>query len=148
MGPSPEFKRRLREAYEALEVGQTFTFRRTFTDGDVALLCGVTGDFNPYHQDAAFAGESFYERLTIPGLLTGSMLTHIGGMLGFLATEMSFEYLKPVFVGDTITCTVTIAEKDEPTRRVTGEIDFVNQDDIKVLRATFGGFPGQVRLAR
>lgn len=148
MGPSPEFKQRLREAYDALNIGQNFTFRRTFTDGDVALFCGVTGDFNPYHQDATFAGESFYERLTIPGLLTGSMMTHIGGMLGFLATEMSFEYLKPVFVGDTITCTVTIAEKDEETRRVTGEADFINQDGVEVLRATFGGFPGQIRLAR
>ena len=40
-----EFKRRLREAFEALHIGQTFTFRRTFTEGDVALFCGVTGDY-------------------------------------------------------------------------------------------------------
>ncbi|MDQ3567527.1 MAG: hypothetical protein M3397_05540 [Actinomycetota bacterium] len=79
---TPGFKRQLREAFDELEVGRTFTFRRTFTEGDVALFCGVTGDYNPYHQDAEFAGESFYGRLTIPGLLTGSMLTHIGGMLG------------------------------------------------------------------
>ena len=82
-GPRPEatteFKRWLREALDATFVGQSFTFRRTFTEGDVALFCGVTGDYNPYHQDAAFAEESFYGRLTIPGLLTGSMLTHIGG---------------------------------------------------------------------
>ena len=110
---TPEFKRQLQEAFEELRVGQTFTFRRTFTDGDVALFCGVTGDYNPYHQDETFASESWYGQLTISGLLTGSMLTHIGGMLGFLATEMSFEYLAPVFVGDRITCTVTIAEKDE-----------------------------------
>jgi 3-hydroxybutyryl-CoA dehydratase len=31
------------------------------------------------------------------------MLTHIGGLLGFLAAETSVEYLAPVFVGDTIT---------------------------------------------
>lgn len=142
-----EFKERLREAFEEMHVGQNFTFRRTFTDGDVAMFCGVTGDYNPYHQDAAFAKESWYGRLTIPGLLTGSMLTHIGGLLGFLATEMSFEYLAPVFVGDTITCTVTIAEKDEQKRRVTATARFVNQDDVEVLRAVFAGFPGQIRLA-
>ena len=93
---TPEFKRRLREALDDTFVGQTFTFRRTFTDGDVALFCGVTGDYNPYHQDAAFTRESWYGRTTVPGLLTGSMLTHIGGLLGFLATEMSFEYVAPV----------------------------------------------------
>lgn len=147
-GATPEFKRQLREAFDEMYVGQTFTFRRTFTDGDVALFCGVTGDYNPYHQDAQFAQESWYGRPTIPGLLTASMMTHIGGMLGFLATEMSFDYLAPVFVGDTITCTVTVLEKDESRRRVEGGADFTNQDGAKVLQARFSGFPGQVRLAR
>jgi len=145
---TPGFKRRLREAFDATSVGQTFTYRRTFTEGDVALFCGVTGDYNPYHQDEAFARESWYGRRTIPGLLTGSMLTHIGGMLGFLATEMRFEYLAPVYVGDTITCTVTILEKDGSRRRVECGADFVNQEGTLVLRARFSGFPGQVRLAR
>jgi hypothetical protein len=98
---TPEFKQWLREAFDEMYVGQTFAFQRTFTEGDVALFCGVTGDYNPYHQDESFAAESWYGKLTIPGLLTGSMLTHIGGMLGFLATEMPFEYLAPVFAGDT-----------------------------------------------
>jgi 3-hydroxybutyryl-CoA dehydratase len=145
---TPEFKRRLQEAFDEIYVGQTFPFRRTFTNGDVALFCGVTCDYNPYHQDETFARESWYGKLTIPGLLTGSMLTHIGGMLGFLATEMSFEYLAPVFVGDTITCTVIMAEKDEAKRRVVASAGFVNQDGVEVLRARFAGFPGLVRLAR
>jgi len=145
---TPEFKRRLREALDDMHVGQSFTFRRTFTDGDVALFLGVTGDYNPYHQDAEFARESWYGHPTIPGLLTGSMLTHIGGLLGFLATEMSFEYVAPVYVGDTITCTVTVLEKGESRRRVECGVDYVNQDGAQVLRARFAGFPGQVRLAR
>ena len=145
---TPEFKRQLRDAFEEMHVGQTFSFRRTFTDGDVAMFCGVTGDYNPYHQDAAFAEQSFYGRLTIPGMLAGSMLTHIGGMLGFLATEMSFEYIAPVFVGDTISCTVTVAEKDEEKRQVTATAGFVNQDGAEVLRARFTGFPSLIRLAR
>jgi len=145
---TPEFKQRLREAFEEMHVGQTFFFRRTFTEGDVAMFCGVTGDYNPYHQDEEFARESWYGRLTIPGLLTGSMLTHIGGLLGFLATEMSFEYLAPVFVGDTISCTVTVAEKDEAKRRIKAYAGLVNQDGVEVLRATFAGFPGRIRLAR
>jgi acyl dehydratase len=57
---TPEFKQRLREAFEEMYVGQTFAFRRTFTDGDVTMFCGVTGDYNPYCQDADFARESFY----------------------------------------------------------------------------------------
>ena len=140
------FKQQLRAAFDALEVGQTFTFRRTFTDGDVALFCGVTGDYNPYHIDAAFAGESWYGRRIIPGLLTASMITHVGGMLGFLATEMVFHYLAPVYIGDTITCTVTFGEKDEAHRQVVGTAACVNQDGAEVLQAQFRGFPGLLRL--
>ena len=125
---TPEFKQQLRGAFDSLQVGQTFTYRRTFTDGDVALFCGVTGDYNPYHVDELFARESWFGRRNIPGLLTASMATHIGGMIGFLATEMVFQYLAPVYVGDTVT--------------------YVNQDGVEVISGAFRGFPSLVRLAR
>ncbi|MBA2285741.1 MAG: hypothetical protein H0W02_09675, partial [Ktedonobacteraceae bacterium] len=72
---TPEFKQQLKVAFEAIEVGQIFTFRRTFTQGDVALFCGVTGDYNPYHIDYLFLEESWFKRPIIPGLLTASMIT-------------------------------------------------------------------------
>lgn len=145
---SDEFKRQLSAAFDALSEGQVFTYRRTFTDGDVALFCGVTGDLNPYHQDEVFARASFFGRRIVPGLLTASMATHIGGLLGFLATRMTFEYTAGVYVGDTITCTVTIASKDEASRTVVGVVRCVNQDGQDVLRGQFSGFPSNIRLAR
>lgn len=145
---SDDFKRRVREAFDALAVGQPYTWRRTFTDGDVSLFCGVTGDLNPYHLDDTFAAESFFGRRIVPGLLTASMLTHIGGMIGFLATEMNFRYLAPVYVGDTITATVTFVAKDVVSRSVSGEARSVNQHGDEVLAATFKGFPADLRLAR
>lgn len=147
-GATPEFKQQLKEAFDSLSEGQTFTFRRTFSAGDVALFCGVTGDYNPYHIDETFLEQSWFKRPIIPGLLTGSMITHIGGMIGFLATEMAFDYIQAVYVGDTITCTVTIVEKDADKRSVQASADYMNQHGQQVLRATFAGFPAQVRLAR
>ena len=44
---TPEFKQQLQIAFDSIEEGQIFTFQRTFTEGDVALFCGVTGDYNP-----------------------------------------------------------------------------------------------------
>jgi 3-hydroxybutyryl-CoA dehydratase len=67
-----EFKQQLREAFDAVSVGQQFTFRRTFTEGDVAMFCGVTGDYNPFHIDESFAQSSWFGRRNIPGLLTAS----------------------------------------------------------------------------
>ena len=131
-----------------IQVGHTFTFRRTFTEGDVALFCGVTGDYNPYHIDEHFSRNSWFGRRIIPGLLTSSMITHIGGMIGFLATEMSFQYIGAVYIGDTITCTVTFVEKNEAKRLLSATASFVNQDGMEILQARFSGFPSQVRLAR
>jgi 3-hydroxybutyryl-CoA dehydratase len=61
---------------------------------------------------------------------------------------MAFEYLAPVYVGDTVTCTVTMTEKDEARRLIRGTASYVNQDGAEVLRATFAGFPSLVRLSR
>ena len=75
---SPEFKQLLRDAFERMQVGQTYTFRRTFTDGDVSLFIGVTGDFNAYHLDDEFARQTWFGRRNIPGLLTASLLRQDG----------------------------------------------------------------------
>src|SRR5438093_9662324 len=147
-GATPEFKHQLKAAFDSIQVGQTFTFRRTFTEGDVALFCGVTGDYNPYHIDKTFVQSSWFGRPIIPGLLTSSMITHIGGMIGFLATEMHFNYVAPVYIGDTITCTVTFTEKDLEKRLFHASASSVNQDGVEVLQSRFTGFPAKVRLAR
>ncbi len=61
---------------------------------------------------------------------------------------MRFEYLAPVFVGNTISCGVTVGGKDEEKRRVECDASFTNGDGVEVLRASFAGFPGRIRLAR
>ena len=145
---TPEFKQLLRDGFNSIDVGKTFTFRRTFTEGDVSMFCGVTGDYNPYHMDQTFIEGSWFKRLIIPGLLTASMITHIGGLIGMLATEMNFQFIQPVYIGDTITCTVTVVEKDADKRMLRASAAFINQQGVEVLQATFAGFPSHVRLAQ
>ena len=69
-------------------------------------------------------------------------------MIGFLAAEMHFNYVAPVYIGDTITCTVTFNEKDIEKRMFRAIASSVNQDGAEVLQARFSGFPALVRLAR
>lgn len=145
---TPEFKQQITAAFDSIQPGQTFVFRRTFSEADVAIFCGVTGDYNPYHIDDLFLQESWFGRKIIPGLLTASMITHIGGMIGFLATEMNFQFPQAVYVSDTITCKVTFVEKDETKRLWSAHAVYVNQDSVEVATATFKGFPSQIRLSR
>jgi 3-hydroxybutyryl-CoA dehydratase len=135
------------DAREGLAAGRTFTFRRTFTDGDVALFCGVTGDFNPYHVDEEFAAASRFGRRIVPGLLTASTITHVGGLLGVLASRMSFEFPAAVFVGDTVECVVTVDAADERGRIEASAVGTSQRGEV-VLRASFAGRASHVRLAR
>ncbi len=102
------------------EVGAKVSFSRTFTEADMVLFIGVTWDVNPFHTDDQFAARTKFGRRVLPGLLTASMATHLGGLWGFLAQEMHMEFLAPVYVGDTITLEGEVVEV-EPRGRVQRE---------------------------
>jgi len=132
---------------ERLAPGRSFTFTRTFTEGDVAMFCGVTGDYNPFHLDEEFSKRERFGRRIVPGLLPGSMMTHIGGLLGVLANDMRLSFEAPVYIGDTVTCVVTVDEVSE-SGVIRASARMVNQDDTLVVEASFRGKPFDVRLAR
>lgn len=142
-----KWRRLTEEAFAQMPVGSAYVYTRTFSLADAAAFMGVTGDFNPVHQDESHAALRF-DGLILPGLLTASMLTHIGGLLGIVASEMHFEYLAPVYPGETVTCTVRVVARNEAKRVVVCSADYVNQDGLPVLRASVQGVPSRVRLAR
>lgn len=127
----------------APRVGERAAFTRTLTEADTALFIGVTWDVNPYHTDEQFAAQTPFERRIAPGLLTASLLTHLGGMWAFLATEMQFTFVAPVFVGDTVTAVAEVVEFDETRGRVRLACHVSNTADEVVLRATIVGYPGR-----
>lgn len=121
-----------------LKTGDEITITRTFTQEDMVAFAGVTRDFNPVHFDDRFArGKHFKDRIC-HGLLTAGMVTEIGGQIGWLATQMNFEFKKPVYFGDTITCYFTITEKDD---RGWARADAImqNQDGLTVVKAWITG---------
>jgi 3-hydroxybutyryl-CoA dehydratase len=131
-----------------LAVGDRAVYSRTFTAADVALFGGVTADGNPYHFDAEFARASRFGQPIVHGLLVGSMVTHIGGQWAWLADGMSFEFVGPVFVGDTVTAELTIEAVDERGRH-TARARLVNQRGEEVLRGVLTGYPPRAQeLAR
>lgn len=126
-------------------IGATAAFTRTFTEADVALFIGVTWDVNPYHTNDDYASRTRFKRRIVPGLLTASLLTHLGGLWAFLAKEMHFEFLGPVYVGDTITAEVEVVEVDESRGWVRLEASCTNSAGERVLRAHITGFPGRFK---
>jgi acyl dehydratase len=131
---------------DRLEVGARASFTRTITEADVALFIGVTWDVNPYHTDETFASQTKFKRRNVPGLLTASLLTHLGGLWAFLATEMHFNFLAPVYAGDTITASAEIAEYNPERGWVRLDCECRNMEGVLVLKADVRGYPGQAGI--
>ena len=124
-------------------VGEKASFTRTLTEADSAMFIGATWDVNPFHTDDAFVEQTKFGKRIVPGLLTASLLTHIGGLWNFLATDMTFSFKAPVYMGDTITAVAEIVELDQAKRwcRLHGTI--TNRDGEVVLTAVIDGYPGK-----
>jgi 3-hydroxybutyryl-CoA dehydratase len=124
-------------------VGEKVAFRRTITEADVALFIGITWDVNPLHTDEVYCRATPFKHRIVPGLLTASLLTHLGGLWAFLATGMEFQFLAPVYVGDSIMAEGEVAQVNGETGGVLLRCRCTNQDGKEVLRAEVRGFPGK-----
>lgn len=135
------FKRSL----EDFTVGETAVFSRTFTEIDSQQFVGITWDVNPYHTDDEFCKTHRVDRRIVQGLLVGSMLTHIGGLAAVLATHIEFEFLAPVYIGDTITARVVVQEADETRGWARMEMVGTNQSNVLVIQGEARGYPARFR---
>ena len=120
-----------------LKVGDVISFERTFTAEDVELFTKISWDEGTHHVTPDEQG-----RLVIQGLLTATLPTKIGGEQNVLARTMNFEFLRPVFTGDTINCEVTIDtyEKQENNRTaIQASFICTNQNKKQVLTGLFAG---------
>jgi 3-hydroxybutyryl-CoA dehydratase len=130
-----------------VEVGDTVTFAKTVGESDVYLFAGITGDFSVNHVNEQYMARTRYGRRIAHGaLIIGYMSTCSTLMIdkcqGATAavTPVSLGYdrvrfLAPVFIGDTVTLTYTIAEVDAPKHRSLADITAVNQDGVQVAVA-------------
>jgi acyl dehydratase len=88
--------------------GNVYTRVRRFDADDVDAFAAVTRDDQSRHTEADESG-----RRLVQGLLTGSMLTDIGGDREMLARTMEFHFLRPVYTGDTLRAVWRTEDVDE-----------------------------------
>lgn len=127
-------------AIDGFKEGESFSITRTFTEEDTLAFADITRDYNPVHFDDRFAAAKGLKGRVCHGLLIGSMVTELGGQVGFLAYDFKFTFKGPVYFGDTITCTLTMSKIDENGWAKARGV-FVNQDDRVVLEFEGNGIP-------
>ena len=127
---------------DTIEVGRKFSYRRTLTDGDVALFIGATWDVNPMHTDDVYAEGTDFGRRIVPGLMTASLLTHLGGLWAFIATRMEFTFTAPVYIGETVIAEAEIVEYEAERGWVRLRCECRNTHGEQVLLGDVEGYPG------
>jgi acyl dehydratase len=129
-------------AINGLKAGDSFAITRTFSEQDTITFAEISKDYNPVHFDKRFANIKGFPDPICHGLLVASMLTEIGGQIGWLASGMNFRFRKPVCFGDTIECRLTITDIDVRDR-AKAEALFRNQREEIVIEASVTGIvPG------
>ena len=97
-------------------------FAKTVSESDVYLFAGITGDFNPIHVDGVAAADSFaHARIAHGALISGMVSTVIVMYLpgaGTIYMEQDSRFLKPVYIGDTITAIAEVADVLNPDKRI------------------------------
>ena len=122
-----------------VRVGDQVSFSKTVGESDVYLFAGVTGDFAANHVNEEYMKHSSFGRRVAHGALLVGFMSATSSMIiakcverGTDETPMSLGYdrirfVKPVFIGDTVTVTYTIDGIDPERRRSRAQIEVVNQ---------------------
>jgi 3-hydroxybutyryl-CoA dehydratase len=125
-------------AIRGLRKGDSFSYSRSFSQAETVSFGDITRDFNPVHYDPRWASLKGFKGVICHGLLVGSMICEFGGQVGWLATGMNFKFIKPVYFGDSISCTITIT-KIEEGGRAEAEAFLTNQNGEQVCYAHLKG---------
>ena len=121
--------------WDDIHVGDVETFTKTMTQTDMVLWVGLTGDMNPVHIDKEYAATTRFQDVIVPGLMVAGLISTVmtQSTFGNVYSGQNLKFLKPVYVGDTITAVATVIEKMEEKHRVKIKTECFNQRDELVI---------------
>lgn len=125
-------------------VGMEFSFSKTVSEADIYAFAGISGDFSPNHVDHEYMSKTRYGQRIAHGVLTiAFMSTCSSKLIESLGNPPTVSYgydrvrfIKPVFIGDTLTARYTVAEVDDEAQRSRSDVKVFNQHGDVVTVAT------------
>jgi len=112
-----------------INIGTKTHHVKTITEADIMRFAEVSGDCNPVHMSEEFAKKTLFGSRIAHGMLVGGLISatvaKLPGLVIYLSQTINF--LKPVRVGDSITATAEVIERDKAKGILKVKTTCVNQ---------------------
>jgi 3-hydroxybutyryl-CoA dehydratase len=122
---------------DELKIGERARLAKTIAESDVYGYAGITGDFNPAHINQEYAETTYFKSRIAHGLLSAGFISAaIGTVLpgpGTVYLKQELSFMAPVYIGDTITASVEVAEINADKNRVVLKTTCENQKGELVI---------------
>lgn len=129
-------------------VGANVSTTHAVAAADVEAFAHLTGDSNPIHLDEEYAAGTRFGRRIAHGMLSAGYISAILGTRlpgpGSIYLSQTLKFTAPVYLGDSITATVTITEIRQDKPIVTARTECVNQEGTVVLTGEASLFCGDL----
>ncbi|MDW9402455.1 acyl dehydratase [Pseudomonas soli] len=107
---------------EKITVGMSASYSQTITDADIKSYAGLSGDHNPVHVNAEYAAESRFSKRIAHGLMSAGFFSAIFGTkipgAGCVYVSQNLNFLRPVYIDDTVVAEVVVTQVDIEKKRV------------------------------
>jgi len=128
------------KTFDEIEIGQHARLVRTLKPDDIHLFAVMSGDVNPTHVDPDYARSGQFREVVGHSMWGSTLLSTVLGTEfpgpGTVYVSQSLNFWRPVGIGDTLTITVTCAQKYEHNHHIIFDCMAVNQDGLKVIDGT------------
>lgn len=125
--------------FDSCEIGTKESFTVEVTESMMASFQDISGDENPMHLNGEYAKAHGYNDRLVYGLLTSSFYSKLVGMYlpGKYCILKSIEvfFERPVYIGDVLTITGRVKEKDERFMQMNVKASIKNQHEKTISKA-------------
>lgn len=123
--------------FDEIKIGQSASLSRCLTASDIELFATVSGDFNPAHFQKDAAEDGLLQKVIGHGMWSASLISGVLGTQlpgpGTVYRGQDLKFHKPVALGDVVTATVTVIDKNPDDNLVTFDCVCTNGDGEQVI---------------
>ena len=128
------------QKFKEIQIGDSASIERIINLEDIEIFSNLTGDKNPLHVDQSIAEKAKFGARVAHGMLTSSFISTLIGMTlpgqGSIITNISLDFRKPVFIGDSLCTTIEVIKKIDLSQQVVIKLAVCNQHSKAVITGT------------